>query len=172
MRRKSHRSVVATLQSGLDTLMTFRFMFLGSLQCSAETLQTPVRSNRSLLVRVGNICCLEKSCASNKPINIKQRNCSLSVPEWAAHCILSRQLNFRQLNILGNVWKLNCEGEQRRVARMKRCGETQKAPSYRRSTQSHANRGAPTQTHTLGSPSTYWQLYPSVCDKVHICPQE
>lgn len=70
----------------------------------------------------------EKSYVSNEPINTEQRDCSLGEPEWAACCVLSRQLNFRQLNILGNVWKLNCEGEQRQVARIKRCGETQKAP--------------------------------------------
>lgn len=35
---------------------------------------------------------------------------SLSKHEWAAHCILSRRLNFRLFNILGSVWILNCEG--------------------------------------------------------------
>lgn len=91
----------------------------------------------------------KKSYVSNKPINIEQTDCSLSELKWAARCVLSRQLNFRQLNILGNVWKLNCEGEQRQVARMKRCGETQKALSYRRNTQSHTSRGA--QTHTCAT---------------------
>lgn len=73
----------------------------------------------------------ENSYVSNKPIDREQTDCSLSELKWAARCVLSRRLNFRQFNILGNVWKLNCEGEQRRVARMKRCGETQRAPSYR-----------------------------------------
>lgn len=72
----------------------------------------------------------KRSNVSNKPINIEQTDCSLSELKWAAHCVLSRQLNFRQLNILGNVWKLNCEGEQRGLGGMKRCGETQKALSY------------------------------------------
>lgn len=73
----------------------------------------------------------KKSYVSCKPINTAQTDCSLSELKWAARCVLSRQLNFRQLNILGNVWKLNCEGEQRAVATMKRCGGTQKALSYR-----------------------------------------
>lgn len=101
----------------------------------------------------------EKSYVSNKPINTEQRDCSLSEHEWAARCVLSRQLNFRQLNILGNVWKLNCEGEQRQVAGMKQCGETQKALSYRRiGTQSHTS-STHAYTHPTHIPMQPVRLY-------------
>lgn len=100
--------------------------------CSNSTKQIKYwKSSRSwaTAIRLGE----GKSYVSNKPINTEQRDFRLSEPEWAVCCVLSRQLNFRQLNILGNVWKLNCEGEQRQVSRIKRCGETQKASSYQHS---------------------------------------
>lgn len=59
----------------------------------------------------------EKACASSKPINTECWDCSLSESECAACCVLSRRLNFHQLNVLGNVWKLNWDWEQRQVFR-------------------------------------------------------
>lgn len=134
VKRDFHCSAAVTSQG---ILMTFWFMiFADSLWCYAGTPQTPVRGDKFLPV-----CCQhllttpkaqvrEKSYVSCKPINTQQTDCSLSELKWAARCVLSKQLNFRQLNILGNVWKLNCEGEQRAVVRMKQCGGTQKALSY------------------------------------------
>lgn len=134
VRRKFHCSVAVTQKSGhINDLQGLQPYF--SLRCYAATPQTPVRLNKS-----SPVCCQyplpkslvegKKSYVSYKPINTEQTDCSLSGLKWAARCVLSRQLNFRQLNILGNVWKLNCEGEQRAAVRMKRCGGTQKALSY------------------------------------------
>lgn len=124
--------------------MTFYFLILlASQRCNAAT-QTPVRVSNYL-----------KSFGEEKlnVINIEQRDCSLIESEWAARCVLSRQLNFRQLNILGNVWKLNCEGEQREIAGMKRCGETQKHQSY---------MSIQTQIHTRTHQTHTWLVCQSV----------
>lgn len=128
-----------TLQLSLDILMTLQFMiFSFSLRCYTATPKNTCKVEQVLTCVLPTFANHpkslgeeKKSYVSNKPINKEQTDCSLSELKWAARCVLSRQLNFRQLNILGNVWKLNCEGEQRRVARIKRCGVTQKALSYR-----------------------------------------
>lgn len=119
--------------------------FFSTLSCSEASPQTPVRLHNS---RWGKNPMFQTS----QSIPSRRAEALVSLSGRLA-TFLSRRLNFRRLNILGNVWKLNRAREQRRVAGMKRCGETRGAVSYRRSARSHSSRDMYTHTHTS---STSW----------------